>query len=69
MAEKLPYRKIAVILNITTYLVGSIFGGLLIGILVDKLTHREPFFTLLFLIVGVIYGIYKTIMIGIMVRQ
>jgi len=68
MVEKLPYRKIALILNITTYMVGSIFGGLLIGVLVDKLTHREPLFTLLFLVIGIIYGVYKTIMIGLSVK-
>jgi F0F1-type ATP synthase assembly protein I len=69
MVEKLPYRKIALILNITTYLVGSIFGGLLIGVLIDRLTHREPLFTLIFLIIGIIYGVYKTIMIGLEVKS
>ncbi|RLC43844.1 MAG: hypothetical protein DRH44_04210 [Candidatus Coatesbacteria bacterium] len=68
MAKKIPFRKIALIMNISAYLVGSIFGGLVLGLLIDKMTGKEPLFTLIFLFVGSAYGIYKTIMIGIMLK-
>jgi F0F1-type ATP synthase assembly protein I len=62
--KKTDFKKYAMALSIGYYLIGSIVGGLISGVFIDKWLKTSPIFTLILLITGIIYGLYMTIKIS-----
>lgn len=49
-------QRLAGVSSIGISLVGTTFGGLIIGIYLDKAFSTKPWFTIIFLIIGIIAG-------------
>lgn len=63
--EKPPkWRGMTIAVNIGYYLVGPIFGGLFLGYLLDRWLGTHPWFTVIFLVLGIVTALVKTVQLG-----
>jgi ATP synthase protein I len=56
-SEKFDWRKIAILSSLGLMLPSSIAVGLFLGYFLDKLFNTQPWFLIIFLLLGVVSGL------------